>query len=98
MAKVTGKYQLTLPKALAEAAGIRVGDELDVEQHGERLELRPSVTSRDVLSSAERLADFDRATARHRRRTVPSAAARTTGRTAGRGWTREELYARGRAR
>ena len=95
VAKVTGKYQLTLPKALAEAAGIRVGDELDFERHGERLELRPRVTSSPGgRSSAERLAHFDRATARHRRRTVPSAAARI----AGRGWTREELYTRGRHR
>lgn len=94
MAKVTGKYQLTLPKALAEAAGIRVGDELDVKQHGERLELRASVTSREALSSTERLARFDRTTARHRRRKALVAAART----AGRGWTREELYTRARAR
>ena len=94
MAKVTGKYQLTLPKALAEAAGIRVGDELDVKQYGERLELRASVTSSEALSSAERLAHFDRTTARHRRRNAQM----TVARTAGRGWTREELYTRARAR
>ena len=94
MAKVTGKYQLTLPKALAEAAGIRVGADLDVERHGERLELRVRSTAREALPVASRLAHFDRATARHRSRTVPA----KTLRTGGRGWTREELYDRGRAR
>lgn len=94
MAKVTGKYQLTLPKAQAEAAGIRVGDELDVVRHGERLELRGRSTRPETVSRTDRLAHFDRATARHRRRETE----RQSVGNATRGWTREELYARGRTR
>jgi AbrB family looped-hinge helix DNA binding protein len=92
MARVTGKFQLTLPKALAEAAGIRVGDELDVERVGTRLELKVR-SAGDVSPEAARLAHFDRASARRRKRGFARA-----GFTAGRGWTREELYRRGRAR
>jgi bifunctional DNA-binding transcriptional regulator/antitoxin component of YhaV-PrlF toxin-antitoxin module len=36
MAKVTGKFQITLPKALVERCGIRVGDELELWPIGPR--------------------------------------------------------------
>ena len=94
VAKVTGKFQITLPKAIVDRCGIRVGDELDLRPSGESIHIdrrsAPDVTRR----RQERLQHFDRATARQRAR-------QTAGRirpARSRGWTREELYVRGRTR
>jgi AbrB family looped-hinge helix DNA binding protein len=94
MAKVTGKFQLTLPKALAEQCGIRVGDDVDVRSTGRSIQLtrRPSPATRAV---EDRLAHFDRATARQRARgRRPKSATRVRSR----GWKRQDLYLRGRPR
>lgn len=94
MAKVSRKLQITLPKAVAERCGIRVGDELDVRPMGRSILIdRRAVPGRARLHH-ERLGHFDEATKRQRARQTasPVGAARS------RGWTREELYARGRAR
>jgi AbrB family looped-hinge helix DNA binding protein len=89
MAKVTGKFQITLPRTVADACGIRVGDELEVRRTGRTVQL--IAMSRAGLERQERLGYFDRATARQRARsTLPRARSR--------GWTREELYTRGRPR
>jgi len=94
MSKVTSKLQVTVPKAVADRVGIRPGDRLEWAVTGS--EIRVRVPSRGVsgLSVPARLALFDQATLRIRRYgrgrrsvTAPS-----------RGWTREELYARGRSR
>ena len=91
MAKVTGKFQITLPKAAVDECGIKVGDTLEVRVRAGDLHIvRPAATGADDIRR-ERLAHFDRATRRQRDR-----AASPRGRT--RGWTREELYARGRTR
>jgi AbrB family looped-hinge helix DNA binding protein len=94
MAKVTGKFQITLPKALVDRCGIRVGDELELRPVGRSIQLdrRPRSDAADVRR--DRLEHFDRATMRlrTRQRARPRARARS------RGWTREELYVRGRAR
>ena len=94
MSKVTSKLQLTLPKALATQFHIRPGDEVSWLPAGESLRLLPAGASRSSRDSARRLELFDAATARQsardRKRRSPGGKAR--------GWTREELYDRGRAR
>jgi AbrB family looped-hinge helix DNA binding protein len=94
MAKVTGKFQITLPKALAERCGIRVGDDLELRPVGRSIQIDKRAR-RDVSDlRRDRLAHFDQATTRQRarERTLPRTATRS------RGWTREELYRRGRTR
>ena len=93
MAKVTSKLQRTLPKAVAEGHGIRPGDELDVLSAGQGIRLVPA-RGRRVADVALRLRLFDQATGRQRRRQKRVAVSRR----GNRGWTREELYERGRAR
>jgi len=94
MAKVTGKLQITLPKALAESCGIQVGDELDLRPIGKsiRIDRRSKRDTSDLRR--DRLSHFDQASTRqrNRERRTQLDAART------RGWTREELYTRGRTR
>ena len=40
MSKVTSKYQVSIPKALAEKIGIRIGDELEWEDAAGTLRAR----------------------------------------------------------
>lgn len=94
MAKVTGKFQITLPKALVDQCGIRVGDELDLRSVGRSIQIDPRVPVDASRLLQERLTHFDRATRRQDARRIAS----RTGKGRARGWTREELYARGRAR
>ena len=90
MAKVTGKFQITLPKAAVTQSGIAVGDTLDIRVNGGVLLVTRRVDAGVGRGHHERLRHFDRATRRQRKRgPVPQGATR--------GWTREELYARGRA-
>jgi len=94
MAKVTGKFQITLPKALVERCGIRVGDELELRSLGRSIQIdRRTIPDASQLRR-DRLAHFDRATMRQRARERT----RPLMRTRSRGWTREELYVRGRTR
>lgn len=94
MAKVTSKLQVTVPKALAGQYGIRPGDEIDWEPAGDVIRVVPGRSPAEP-GRRFRLRLFDQATERQRQRDRAFAAA-----TAGvsRGWTREELYGRGRAR
>lgn len=94
MAKVTSKLQVTVPKAVADQYGIRPGDEIEWQAAGDAIRVVPRAGRDRALGREERLRLFDRATARQARRPRPAAA----GAGSGRGWTREELYARGRAR
>jgi bifunctional DNA-binding transcriptional regulator/antitoxin component of YhaV-PrlF toxin-antitoxin module len=92
MAKVTGKYQITLPKALVDQCEIQIGDELELRSAGRSIHIdRVAAVAR---SRADKLAHFDRATQRQRVRQ----AARPRARARSRGWVREELYDRGRSR
>jgi len=93
MAKVTRKLQVTLPKALAAQYGIAPGDDIEWEAAGDYIRVTPS-TFPPALDRAARLRLFDQATARQKARGQARAGART----GGRGWTREELYQRGRPR
>jgi bifunctional DNA-binding transcriptional regulator/antitoxin component of YhaV-PrlF toxin-antitoxin module len=99
VAKVTSKLQVTLPKALAERYRIEPGDEIEWEAAGDVIRVVPSGKARR-LDVAARLRLFDRATARQRDRErarppAPDALPAVDG---DRGWTREELYDRGRPR
>lgn len=93
MSKVTSKLQVTLPKVVAEQYRIRPGDEIAFVPAGDVIRVVPSGQPRK-RSTAARLRLFDEATARQARRQAHRSVEPTTDR----GWTREELYTRGRAR
>lgn len=93
MSKVTSKLQVTLPKAVAEQYRIRPGDEIEFVPAGEVIRVVPFARARKG-GAAARLRLFDEATARQARRQAGRPLAGQTER----GWTREELYTRGRAR
>jgi AbrB family looped-hinge helix DNA binding protein len=92
MAKVTTKLQITIPKRLAEQYKIAPGDDLEFVPAGDgiRLVLANAAAAR-ALSPEERLRLFDEASARQRERNRLVSAG-----DAGRGWTRAELYDRGK--
>jgi AbrB family looped-hinge helix DNA binding protein len=97
MAKVTSKLQLTIPKRLAEQYGIAPGDEVEMQPGGDIIRLiPPGRPSHKRLSADERLRLFDAATARQRERekTMRLPAEPPIER----GWTRDELYQRGKPR
>jgi AbrB family looped-hinge helix DNA binding protein len=98
MSKVTSKLQVTLPKALADQFGIKPGDEINWEAAGDQIRVTPqgkkSLTTVSDLN--ERLRLFDQATARQRKRAASRASGPSPAAKSGRGWTREELYGRGR--
>ncbi len=94
MAKVTSKLQVTVPKAIADQYGIRPGDEIDWVPAGEGVRVIPARRTGSSNDGAARLRLFDQATARQRER---EAGARKRAPASKRGWTREELYRRGRA-
>ncbi|MGA2341970.1 MAG: AbrB/MazE/SpoVT family DNA-binding domain-containing protein [Steroidobacteraceae bacterium] len=94
MSKVTGKFQITLPKRVVEAHGIKVGDDLEIVSEATHIALLPANRQKvGVGEPAERLGYFDRATERQKKRE------RSCGLAPGksRGWSREELYSRGRS-
>jgi AbrB family looped-hinge helix DNA binding protein len=97
MAKVTSKLQVTVPKVVADRLGIAPGD--DIEWRLEGASARVTRSNRpSQLSAGERLAIFDESTARQGERNRAWMPPRRAKSDAGRGWTREELYTRGRAR
>ena len=95
MAKVTSKLQVTIPKAIASRYGIKPGDEIEFQDGGPFIRvIPPQRAPRHRLSVEERLRLFDAATARQRereRRMKLPADPPTD-----RGWTREDLYDRGK--
>ncbi len=94
MPKVTSKLQVTVPKALAERYAIRPGDEIAWEAAGDVIRVVPG-RRRAAPGTAARLRVFDKASERQRRR---NRSFRTRAAAARRGWTRGELYGRGRTR
>jgi AbrB family looped-hinge helix DNA binding protein len=86
--KVTSKLQVTVPKAIADEAGIKPGDEIEWTASGRTVMVTPSI-SVPTLSVEERLAILDAQEERFRQRwagkKIPPAPAK-------RDWTREELY------
>ena len=93
MSKVGDKYQVTLPKALAERYGIRPGAEVRFEAEGKAIRLLSAHRRASVvgLDTATRLRLFDAATARQEAREAD----RETRRADSRGWNRKALYDRG---
>jgi AbrB family looped-hinge helix DNA binding protein len=91
MSKVTRKFQVTSPKAIAERFQIQPGDEIAWRVEGDSIRIEP-VGRHEQLSTEARLKLFDEATQRIRRRRWKEEAPKD------RGWTREELYERARPR
>jgi bifunctional DNA-binding transcriptional regulator/antitoxin component of YhaV-PrlF toxin-antitoxin module len=90
MSKITAKFQVTLPKAVADHYSLSPGDDIEWVPAGDVIRVIPSVKKATSLSLEARLRLFDQATERNLgKAAVQSARAR--------GWTREELYGRGRA-
>lgn len=94
MAKVTGKFQITLPKTLVDQCGIRIGDELALRSSGRSIQIDRRAAPDATRLRQERLTHFDQATKRQQTRHVTRSAPQARSR----GWTREELYVRGRTR
>ncbi len=90
MSKVTSKFQVSIPKALAAKAGIRVGDELDWEEAAGTLRARAATRPKAGFAASERLRLFDAATVRQEKRAHTHRLPRGNSR----GWTREDLYRR----
>jgi bifunctional DNA-binding transcriptional regulator/antitoxin component of YhaV-PrlF toxin-antitoxin module len=93
MAKVTSKYQVTVPKVIADQYSIHPGDDIEWVPAGESIRVVPGRNKVVAQDRESRLRLFDQATERQRKRTVP----RTTKQPRDRGWTREDLYARVRS-
>ena len=112
MSKVTSKLQVTLPKAIADRYGVGPGSNVVFEPAGDSIRVlvarEPGLVPSSVLSVADKQALFDAASLRQAVRNRRYRLARTTAvrnlksggaaKPVGRGWTREELYGRGRAR
>jgi AbrB family looped-hinge helix DNA binding protein len=90
MAKVTSKYQVTLPKAIAAQYRIRPGDKIEWAAAGEAIGLIPRGRKGSMEDAQARLRLLDQATARHRKRSDRSKAVTPQDR----GRTREELSRR----
>lgn len=103
MAKVTSKLQVTIPKKIAERYAIAPGDEIEFIPAGDGIRVvpagqagRPGRGGTAELSVAERLRLFRAASARQQAR---QKAMKLSGDgTGSRGWTRAELYSRGKPR
>lgn len=90
VARVTSKFQVTLPKALAEEYGIRPGCDIDFLPAGDAIRVVPPRATAPP-DTARRLALFDAATRRQRERQSGAAGPAPPD---NRGWRRDELYER----
>ena len=88
MSKVTSKYQVSVPRALADRYGIKPGDDLVWQACGEHLRVVPAGAHARRPGIEERLRAFDETT----RRIAKLMARRASGKSGDRGWTRDELY------
>ena len=95
MSKVTSKLQVTIPKAIADRFGIAPGDEIDWIVTGESIRVVPGGRPADSIDLERRIAVFNAATSRQRRR---DAAWTGPVNPKDRGWTREDANRRDRAR
>lgn len=94
MSRVTGKFQITLPKRLVDAYGIHVGDEVDLVAAGDAISIVLAGGRKVSLSQEEKLRAFDEET----RRLAARKAEHLPADSKDRGWTRDEFYTRGRPR
>lgn len=94
MSKVTSKLQVTVPKVIADRYRIHPGDEIEWVPAGDAIRVVPGGVRRGKLDIAARLRLFDEGTAR----LELDQSGRSMTKPANRGWTREDLYERGRSR
>ncbi len=94
MARVTSKRQVTIPKVIADRYGIVSGDELEFLPAGAAIRVQRSADAPRQLSREQRLELFDRTT--ERLRAQQKRARRPA--SSDRGWQRDELHERARAR
>jgi AbrB family looped-hinge helix DNA binding protein len=95
MAKVTSKLQVTVPKAIADQYRIKPGDEVLWVASGDSIRFVPVKKHKPAAASVStRLRLFDRATDRQRARQPLAGGEHANDR----GWTRKDLYDRGRSR
>jgi AbrB family looped-hinge helix DNA binding protein len=92
MSRVTSKLQVTIPKAVADRYEIEPGAEIVFEPAGDVIRVVPQ--RRPVPDPGERVKLFERALARQRQRETGRAFPEVQDR----GWSREDLYDRGRPR
>lgn len=97
MSLVTTKLQVTVPKAIADKYQIRPGDEIEWIEAGDGIRVVPAKAVPPPVDTQERLRLFDESVARQREREAEAARGPSPD-TADRGWTREEIYDRDRAR
>lgn len=95
MSKVTSKLQVTVPKVIAEQYGIRPGGEIRWKPAGDGIRVEVGTREKTPLTKAQKLALFDDSWRRQMKR---QAGLKPVARPVARGWTREELYTRGRPR
>ncbi len=88
---MTSKLQVTIPKSIADDYGIEPGQEIQWLPAGDAIRVVPAHATGSQLAPAERLELFDQATQRIQRGPQPAPSS-----SEGRGWTRDELYVRGR--
>jgi AbrB family looped-hinge helix DNA binding protein len=94
VSKVTSKLQVTIPKRIADRYGISPGDEIAWIAAGDSIRVVPAAEAGSADDTPSRLELFDAATARQRKR---QAALGELAEQGVRGWSREDLYTRGRA-
>lgn len=93
---MTSKRQITIPKALADRYGIVPGSQLEWQAAGDVIRVVPPGRRAPTPNVEQKLALFDAATGRQRAREEDrGATAKPPGE---RGWTRDELYDRGRTK
>jgi AbrB family looped-hinge helix DNA binding protein len=95
VSKVTSKLQVTIPKALATQFGIEPGDRIEWVVAGDSIRVVLKSAQVEPIGREQKLRIFDAATKRQRQRQKKRPRTRAA---KGRGWTREELYGRGRSR
>ena len=92
---MTSKLQVTVPKAIADRFRISPGDEIEWVPAGDSIRVIPKGRRRSPVDIRARLRRFDEATERQRRREAGRSFEREP---KDRGWTREDVYDRGRPR
>jgi AbrB family looped-hinge helix DNA binding protein len=93
MAKVTSKFQVTVPKAIARRYNIEPGGEIRWVEAGDIVHVIPQSRQSAPGDINEKLRLFDQSTARQKKARRP-----VKKRAGGKAWAREELYTRGRSR
>jgi AbrB family looped-hinge helix DNA binding protein len=93
MSKVTSKYQVTMPKKIADSYAIQPGDEIDWVPAGDVIRVIPPGARVTSMDRESKLRLFDQASERQSARQI----APQKGHPRDRGWSREDLYGRGRS-